>query len=49
LHSSMSMLSFAPATTTFGWTGLIATAGSFCLFCEKNSSSLPTVTSVSAP
>jgi hypothetical protein len=30
-------------------TGSITTAGSFCLFCEKTVSVLPTVTSVSPP
>ena len=34
---------------TLGKAGSIATAGSFCLFCEKMRSSLPTVTSVSPP
>ena len=34
-HASRSMLSFAPAATRNGWFGSIATAGSFCLFCEK--------------
>ena len=47
LQASMSMLSFAPAATNHGWAGSIATAGSFCLFCEKMLSLLPTVTSLS--
>src|SRR5260370_39825840 len=42
----MSMLSLAPATTTDGWLASIATAGSFCLFCENGDTGLPTVTSV---
>src|SRR5438477_4012208 len=46
----MSMLSFAPATSTFGWFGSTASAGSFCLFCENGVVRLvvPTLTSVSA-
>ena len=47
LQASISMLSFAPAATSHGWAGSIATAGSFCLFCEKMLSLLPTVTSLS--
>src|SRR5919206_3437844 len=47
LQASMSMLSFAPAATTFVATGLTATAGSFCLFCENGVVGLPTVTSAS--
>src|SRR5262245_19172287 len=43
----MSMLSLAPATTMFGFAGSTATAGSFCLFCEKGVGGLPTVTRVS--
>ena len=31
----MSMLSLAPATTKSGSLGSMATAGSFCLFCEN--------------
>lgn len=49
LQASWSMLSFAPATTTLGWFGSMATAGSFCLLWLKTESSLPTVTSVSPP
>ncbi len=49
LQASMSMLSLAPAATNHGCPGSIATAGSFCLFCEKIPSLLPTVTSVSPP
>ncbi len=41
----MSMLSFAPATSTLVCTGFTARPGSFCLLCEKYRSSLPTVTS----
>src|SRR5215471_15879320 len=48
LHASMSMLSLAPATASAGLFASIATAGSFCLFCEKMSRGLPTVTSVPA-
>src|SRR6266436_7963635 len=48
LHASMSMLSFEPATTTDGSCASIATAGSFCLFCENGDAGLPTVTSVPA-
>src|SRR5689334_1067373 len=44
----MSMLSLDPATTTDGWFASIATAGSFCLFCENGDIGLPTVTSVPA-
>src|SRR6266568_1039543 len=40
----MSTSSLAPATTLFG---SIATAGSFCLFCENGVVGLPTVTRVS--
>jgi hypothetical protein len=43
----MPMLSFEPAATTLGSAGSIATAGSFCLFCENTPSLLPTVTSAS--
>src|SRR5260370_4326738 len=46
LHVSSSMLSLAPATTTDGSCASIATAGSFCLFCENGVTGLPTVTSV---
>src|SRR5260370_37987303 len=51
LHASMSMLSLAPATTSDGSCASIATAGSFCLFCENGRSRfwLPTVTSVPVP
>jgi len=45
LQASSSMLSFAPATTTFGWAGSMATAGSFCLFWENGAAGLPTLTS----
>src|SRR5438067_6951047 len=43
----MSMLSFEPATRTFGWFASTASAGSFCLFCENGVTGLPTVTSAS--
>jgi hypothetical protein len=46
-QDSRSMLSLAPAARIRGPTGLTASAGSFCLFCEKIVSLLPTVTSVS--
>jgi hypothetical protein len=51
-QSSRSMLSLAPAAKMFGATGLTASPGSFCLFCENafapaNWSRLPTVTSLS--
>ncbi len=46
LHVSMSMLSLDPATTTDGLLASMATAGSFCLFCEKVFVGLPTVTRV---
>src|SRR6266550_7582312 len=49
LQPSMSMLSFAPAATMFGWAASMATAGSFCLFCENGVVGLPTVTSMSPP
>ena len=49
LHASMSMLSLAPAARIDGLTGLTASPGSFCLFCEKSESLLPTVTSVEPP
>src|SRR5882757_7011643 len=42
----MSMLSFEPATTTDGLCASMATAGSFCLFCENGDAGLATVTSV---
>jgi len=41
------MLSFAPATRTFGWLTSIATAGSFCLFYENGLVGLPMLTLVS--
>ena len=41
---SMSISSFAPAASTFGCAGSMATAGSFCLFCENGVLGLPTVT-----
>src|SRR5258708_17779318 len=44
LQASMSMLSLAPATTSDGSCASIATAGSFCLFCENGDVGLPTVT-----
>src|SRR5215213_9789468 len=47
LQASRSISSFAPATTTFGLLGSIATAGSFCLFRGNGELGLPTVTSVS--
>src|SRR5215218_2289137 len=47
LQASMSMLSLAPATTTSGWFASIATAGSFCLFCENGLGGLPFETRVS--
>ena len=43
----MSMLSLAPATTTAGSLGSMATAGSFCLFCENGLGGLPMLTRVS--
>src|ERR1044071_2153257 len=45
LHASSSISSFAPAATMLGSIGLTATAGSFCLFCEKGEGGLATVTS----
>ena len=42
------MLSFEPATRMYGWSASIASAGSFCLFCENGVVGLPVVTSVSA-
>ena len=42
----MSMLSLAPWTRTAGLFSLTATAGSFCLFCEKGVWGLPTEMSV---
>src|SRR5260370_21453644 len=42
----MAMLSLDPATTTDGLCASIATAGSFCLFCENGDGGLPTVSSV---
>src|SRR5881397_34356 len=47
LHASRSMLSLAPAARMFGWFASIATAGSFCLFCENGVLGLPTLTRVS--
>ncbi len=45
LHASMSILSFAPAASTFGWLASTASAGSFCLFCENGETGgLPTLT-----
>src|SRR5919198_5464686 len=49
LQASMSMLSLSPAATSHVRVGSIATAGSFCLFCENTLSLLPMVTSVSPP
>ena len=49
LQASRSMLSLAPAATTFGCAASMASAGSFCLFCENTLSLLPTLTSVSPP
>src|SRR5229473_8708090 len=49
LHASRSMLSFAPAARTVGLDWSIATAGSFCLFCENGVDWLPTETSESDP
>src|SRR5215472_9395836 len=46
LHASMSISSLAPATTSDGLCASIATAGSFCLFCENGDDGLPTVASV---
>jgi hypothetical protein len=43
----MSILSLAPAASTVGCLASIATAGSFCLFCENGDVGLPTVTRVS--
>src|SRR6185436_15057216 len=43
------MLSLAPAARIDGLTGFRASPGSFCLFCEKRLSLLPTVTSVEPP
>src|SRR5436190_10291544 len=47
LHASRSMLSLAPEARMFGWFASIATAGSFCLFCENGLGGLPMVTRVS--
>src|SRR5438093_7256986 len=47
LHASRSMLSFAPAARIVGLFASIATAGSFCLFCENGLVGLPTLTRVS--
>ena len=47
LQSSISMLSFAPATITFGANASTARAGSFCLFCENGAGSLAVLTSES--
>src|SRR6478736_5985570 len=43
------MLSFAPAARTVGSPASIATAGSFCLFCENGMVGLALVTSASVP
>jgi hypothetical protein len=45
LQASMSMLSLDPAASTSSWFASIATAGSFCLFCENGLGGLPTETS----
>src|SRR5215218_988206 len=47
LQASMSMLSFDPAASTSSLLASIASAGSFCLFCENGVDRfwLPTVTS----
>src|SRR6478609_6670054 len=47
LHASMSISSLEPATSTLGCSASIATAGSFCLFCENGVNGLPTVTRLS--
>src|SRR2546425_11955651 len=49
LHASRSMLSFAPAASTFGCAASTASAGSFCLFCENGPEGLPTLTRGSLP
>ena len=49
LHASSSMLSFAPAARIFGACASMATAGSFCLFCENGVDGLPDVTIESVP
>src|SRR5262249_43306227 len=49
LQASRSTSSFTPAATIDGANGLIATAGSFCLFCGNVVDGLPLVTSVSDP
>src|SRR4051795_5199894 len=41
------MLSLAPATTTAGLLASMATAGSFCLFCENGLGGLPKLTRAS--
>src|SRR5215211_8103176 len=45
LQASMSMLSLEPAASTSSWLASIASAGSFCLFCENGLDGLPTETS----
>src|SRR2546422_1023661 len=45
LQASMSMLSFEPAASTSSLPASIASAGSFCLFCENGLDGLPTETS----
>src|SRR5438552_19192331 len=47
LHASRSMLSLAPAARIVGSFASIATAGSFCLFCENGAAGLPMLTRVS--
>src|SRR5258707_4392288 len=49
LHASSSMLSLAPAARMLVACASIATAGSFCLFCEKGVGGLPDVTIESVP
>ena len=44
---AMSMLSLAPAARMFGCRWSIATAGSFCFFCENGPVGLPLKTLVS--
>ena len=46
-HDSRSISSLEPAATTLGSLASMATAGSFCLFCENGVAGLPTDTMVS--
>src|SRR6478609_8227343 len=46
-QDSSSISSLAPTATMFGWWASMATAGSFCLFCENGVTGLPTETLVS--